>query len=279
LSNNPSCTKVFGLCLSGVSAFFGAGGLWASEAGAVGPDAIAQVGSELPVVWGCVDGIQAYSTRGGVCNVGNLPLPGDLTANHPMWTQNLYRLKDNRFEQIGMSWVKHTAWSDDEGPCTACGVPEDHCHPPDPDTPFALDPGCRDIYTACENSRPEGPRSQINPSTGAWPVGAQVPPCDTASAIACRLQVKMGDLAPVSPPAKYFLEQQVITPDDAAAGNQNNNVSYKTATVGPCAASLCTLTNQCDVDPSWVHPISSGAIDFFAPHCTEPTSRNALQRK
>jgi hypothetical protein len=28
-----------------------------------------------------------------------------------------------------------------------------------------------------------------------------------------------------------------------------------------------------------VYPIPCGAIDFFALHCTEPTSRDALQRK
>jgi len=48
------------------------------------------------------------------------------------------------------------------------------------------------------------------------------------------------DLVSVSPPAQYFLEQQVITPDETSDATRNNNVSYNDATVGSCDPNLCT---------------------------------------
>jgi len=121
-------------------------GLATSEPGAqgqsVGPDAVARVGG-APEVWGCLNGTQAYSTAGGVCNLGDAVLPGNsqnISDNHPMWTQNLYRLADNRFAQIGMNWVKHDDWvgSSQCGllPCTPCTEAVPNCCG---NSPF---PGC-----------------------------------------------------------------------------------------------------------------------------------------
>src|SRR5262245_35947048 len=73
------------------------------------PDATAAATGSFKV-YGCKDGVIAYATSGGVCNVGSGPLPANLQSSHPMWTQNLYRLGDARFEQLGMSWIKHSAW-------------------------------------------------------------------------------------------------------------------------------------------------------------------------
>lgn len=55
-----------------------------------GPDAVATITSGT-AVWGCVGGTQAYSTGGGVCNLGDAALPGSWNptlppTNHPMWT-------------------------------------------------------------------------------------------------------------------------------------------------------------------------------------------------
>ena len=51
------------------------------------PDAVASVTpSEEAAVHGCVDGIHAYSTHGGVANLGTGPLPGyvaEACRNHP----------------------------------------------------------------------------------------------------------------------------------------------------------------------------------------------------
>jgi len=132
-----------------------------------------------------------------------------------------------------MSWVKHDDWTANRQDCVDCG---DACN-------FSLCggsglcPGCSDIY-GCQNGDQMslGPRSQVNAWTGGWPVGSESY-CNPVSGdvIACRLQVKSAVLAVG---ITYFLEQQIITPDETAA-NRNNNVSYKATTVGPCDANLC----------------------------------------
>ncbi len=232
--------------------------VWAVIPGARGvePDAVATFGNQSIEIraWGCTNGTQAYSVRGGVCNIGTDPLEGDPTGDHPMWSSNAYRLHNDRFEQIGMSWIKHDDWSSDASnkPCSSCGTGLHDCNPITGD---ALDVGCSDVYDACRNGRQHyqtyeglGPRSQINPWSGAWPVNISPDPgryCGDISGstgvTACRLQVLKTDFSDYSG-AQYFLEQQVIHPDEPVA-NRYNNVSYKPASVGSC------LTSNCDADP------------------------------
>ena len=78
-----------------------------------GPDVIVASISGVHA-WGSEDpngdGVMVAASSVGTtsCNIGDTPL--DWVANtsaHPVIRQNLYRLKDNRFEQIGGSWVKH----------------------------------------------------------------------------------------------------------------------------------------------------------------------------
>ena len=58
--------------------------------------------------WGAVGNIHAYSVGTISCNVGTEDLLWESWNNrHPVIAQNLYRLKDGRIEQIGMSWLKH----------------------------------------------------------------------------------------------------------------------------------------------------------------------------
>ena len=59
-------------------------------------------------------GIYAYSLGTDACNIGNASIPWSTSsANHPVIAQHVYRLKPvagqpySRFEQIGMSWLKH----------------------------------------------------------------------------------------------------------------------------------------------------------------------------
>src|ERR1700710_186756 len=67
--------------------------------------------------FGSSGGFVGYSVGTISCNRGDLPLnwcsngggcaPGAGPLDHPVIAQNLYRLKNGRFDQIGMSWVKH----------------------------------------------------------------------------------------------------------------------------------------------------------------------------
>lgn len=240
-------------------------GFAASERSARGqssPDAVASFSNlqdDVIDVWGCVNGTQAYSVGGGLCNIGDEPLPGGSIS---MLTSNVYRLSDDkkRFEQIGMSWVKRNPWGAEQGPCRACGVISNGC------TPSAgLGVGCSDVY-GCENGLNRyqmGPRSEINPWTG----DSGTTRCTNRTNVTdCRLQVNKSD---VVSDAKYFLELQVITNDDyeSSAALRNNNVSYKPATFGGCAggctASIpaCGSSQSCDNCGSGdgcVHTLTAG---------------------
>ncbi len=134
-----------------------------ASAGGDGPDALAaelnvfnQFGREGAVV-GCMMDLT-------ICNAGNAVLDYHVNPNphHPLYTFNLYRLLDGRFEQIGQSWVKH-AWASDTA--NACGF---GCQPPGNNQELGV--GCSDTYGVGSNAQQStlGPRSEINPWSGAF---------------------------------------------------------------------------------------------------------------
>jgi hypothetical protein len=90
-------------------------------------------------------GLQQYGSSGtqvglGVsttsCNAGNeevqfFALP---QTEHPVFLQNLYRMSggagsDERFEQIGQSWVKHSFGAGEENECFSCQPSGNFMHP------------------------------------------------------------------------------------------------------------------------------------------------------
>jgi len=167
--------------------------------------------------------VSAFAVGSTSCNISdsNLTWVPD-TNQHPVIAQNMYRLKNNQFEQIGMSWVKHGFAATDGNQCGVCSDTNGTV----PTT--ALAPGCSDLYSASLNGnwRYLGPRSVVNAHTGFFPgPPVEPPPGDN---IGRRLQVDNDDLrAAMNAGATYFNEVQYVTPDDAAAGNGNNNASYK----------------------------------------------------
>ncbi|HEY3241804.1 MAG TPA: hypothetical protein VGM03_00505 [Phycisphaerae bacterium] len=184
-------------------------------------------------------GIYAYSAATTSCNIGNVTLNWISSTNqHPVIGQNLYRLKtvngSGRFEQVGMSWLKHGFAALAGSLCCPCN---------NPGTQTLLGTGCSDPYCAGLNGQQSllGPRSHVNASTGCYPYPFSnpsqsacgggnnyiIPPAATAT-IGRRLQVAFADLdAAQNPGALYFIEGHYIAPDDAAAGNDNNNASYR----------------------------------------------------
>ena len=198
------------------------------ERGEIGPDVIV---GDLPAMakWGTVNGITGYSTSTTSCNIGDEPLPWfEVGQQHPVIAQNLYRLKDGRFEQLGMSWVKHGYCAQQR---TVCGSCQRYC---DGGCCNHLGVNCSDPYTATENGTQSGmgPRSEINAFTGEfpWPFGTRG---ESGNAIYKRLQVTNDDLNPSkNKNALYFVEGVYATPDDAAAGNGLNNASYREVRVG-----------------------------------------------
>lgn len=182
--------------------------------------------------WGTVGNITGYSLGSNACNIGDQPLLWEAQTNkHPAIAQNMYRLKNGRFEQIGMSWIKHGFYAlANSELCT--------CDPPG--TGALLGVGCSDVYDSVLNGNQGGgggagglgPRSEINASTGAFPF-PYTSQGQTGDAIYKRLQIHNSDLNPAqNAGAQYFAELHYVSPDDAEFGNDNNNCSYIPVSVG-----------------------------------------------
>jgi len=189
-----------------------------------GPDVI--VGNMPNVAaFGSANGITAFAVATTSCNIGDQVLRWSAGNNqHPVIGQNMYRLNGDRFEQIGMSWLKHGFAALAENLCGQCQ---------DPHNQALLGVGCSDPYSAGLNGVQDllGPRSPVNADTGFFPYPFTAPPASPT--IGRRLQVHNSDLDPASNQgAVYFVEAHYVTADDAAAGNADNNASYRPVTIG-----------------------------------------------
>jgi len=172
------------------------------------------------------------------CNNGNVELDWFALSNtdHPVIPQNLYRMSggatnDDRFEQIGQSWLKHafTALQDN-----ACGF---GCTPAANGTHLGV--GCSDPYGSSLNASQSGlgSRAWVNPFTGVFPSSANNHSGhnDSSSAATHRLLVEMNDLnTTMNPGATYYAEAQYVTPHEyvwcqghPGQCNMYNNASYR----------------------------------------------------
>jgi len=220
----------------------------AAPQGTIGPDVTVY---RLPNVTnhGSSGGIRGYSVATTSCNIGDQPLSWcdsnggcGIGANglpttakdHPVIGQNMYRLSNGRFDQIGASWLKHGFLSlnqtaADCGPGTCASTPLGGRQ---------LGVGCTDPYSAPRNgSRPLGPKSEVNATTGDFPF----PHTNVGFSASWnqRIAVAETDLtAAQNPGARYFVEGQYIAPDDAVNGNGLNNASYAEVTVNQSSFSL-----------------------------------------
>ncbi len=234
------------------------------DVASVGPDVIVSTlldsvqpyGSEDPS--GTGDRISAFSIGTVSCNIGSQPLdwyqsPG--SNQHPAIHQSMYRLKDNRFEQLGMGWIKHGFYALNESNCGLTCLAG--ANPPG----TSLFVGCSDPYNAGLNGNRTylGPTWEVNAFTGSFPAN-HTNPSTTTSVIANRLQVHDYDLDPaLNAGAVYFVQGLYIHPDDAAAGNGNNNASYRKATVfvGNINTPTCPVGRYCGVLSGATQPMQS----------------------
>jgi len=190
--------------------------------------------------WGTVGGITAYSVGTTSCNLGSCWLNWfSGTAEHPVIGQNMFRLKDGRFEQIGQAWLKHGFTALAENVCATCVPPPNGSH---------LGVNCSDPYSNTLNGSQTrlGPKVDVNPSTGVFPF-PDAREGTTGDAIFKRLQVHDTDLDPaLNGGAVYFVEGQYVTHDDATAKNNSNNASYRpiSVTVAPGPIYNITLTGS-----------------------------------
>lgn len=220
---------------------------------AAGPDVV--VGNLLDTrLYGTLGNRAAFAVGTVACNTGsqNLNWAGQ-SPNHPVIGQAIYRLKEGRFEQVGLSWLKHGFIAGAED---ACGL---GCQ--DPGTFSLLGIGCSDPYDSNLNGdqRGMGPRSDVNPSTAvfAYPFSTLL---QTGDVLYKRLQAKIEDVAPGdNPGARYLAEGHYLAADDSAAGNQGNNASYREITfnaalepslLGTTQVGKSALEGWRDLDPT-----------------------------
>jgi hypothetical protein len=197
---------------------------------------------------GAIGGLTQFGSSGtqvglGVsttaCNAGNqtvrfLGLP---STNHPIIPHNLYRMSggpdnNDRFEQIGQSWVKHAFAADQLNECGFGCIPSDSGH---------LGVGCSDTYASSQNAAQDdlGSRALVNPFTGVFQSTANNHAGHTHTETSHRILVEGSDLnTMLNPGATYYAEVQYISSDEyewcqAHPGqcNMYNNASYRQFTV------------------------------------------------
>ena len=203
---------------------------------APGPDVI--VGGIPDVTtYTAVGGINAYAIGTDACNIGTQPMLWQAsTSDHPVIAQNLYRLNGGRFEQVGMSWLKHGFGASALNLCGTCQ---------NPGNGQLLGVNCSDPYSSGLNGSQGGlgPRFEVNATSGLFPYPFTSPAY--ADSIARRLQVATADVNPTTNPgALYFVEAHYVTRDDAAAGNKNNNASWRRATFTAAANNPAALVGS-----------------------------------
>ncbi|HEX7515714.1 MAG TPA: hypothetical protein VF345_00350 [Chthoniobacterales bacterium] len=175
-------------------------------------------------------GVGATACNAGNVEVGFIEMPN---TDHPVIAHNLYRMSagsgnDERFEQIGQSWVKHTfgAANFDECGFGCTGGEETH-----------LGVGCSDTYFSSQNATQSllGSRAWVNPFTGFFQANARDHTGHIETGTSHRILVESNDLnTTMNPGATYYAEVQYITPDEYAwcqahpgQCNMYNNASYR----------------------------------------------------
>ena len=174
------------------------------------------------------------------CNNGDQALDWFALPNtdHPVIPQEFYRMSggvsnNERFEQIGQSWLKHAFTALQGNACNFGCTPG--C------SGSQLCPGCSDPYSSSLNASQNGlgSRAWVNPFTGAFPSNSRDHTGHVHTGTSHRVTVATSDLDPSqNPSATYFGEAQYVTPHEYAwcqshpgQCNMFNNASYRQFTV------------------------------------------------
>jgi hypothetical protein len=228
-----------------------------------GPDVIVGSLQGIANYAGCCGGQwDALSLGTTSCNLGDTNLMWiSGNSNHPVIGGTLYRLKDEggwwSMEQIGQSWLKHGFFALSQTLC---------CSNCSSTSGSALGTGCSDPYTAQRNGSQGnlGPKWQVDANKGIF----TYPPANPTfgGSTARRLEVQTIDLEPTaSTTTQYYGEGHYVTPDDAQAGNHNNNASYRRVTVsGSGSAWTFGLTSATVRERSAIEAWTASGVDANA---------------
>jgi hypothetical protein len=227
-----------------------------------GPDVIVGIVEEVEQ-FGSFNNSVGLGVGTTSCNNGTQPVDWHELpeTNHPVIPQNLYRMSggannNDRFEQIGQSWLKHAFLALENNQC-GFGCSTNNCTPGD-----QLCTGCSDTYGAGLNASQSGigSRAWVNPFTGNFPSTANNHSGHSHTGTSHRVTVATSDLIPAqNPGATYFAEAQYVSDTEytwcqAHPGECNmfNNVSYRQFTVsgGPTNFSFTQAGNTVRMQPA-----------------------------
>jgi hypothetical protein len=206
------------------------------------------------------------------CNNGDQPVDWFQLPNtdHPVVPQNLYRMSgaaDNneRFEQIGHSWMKHTFFALEDRVCGTCNT--SNCQ-----TGTHLCPGCSDPYTSSLNGDQNqiGSRAWVNPFTGSFAANADDHTGHNHDGVSHRIRVDITDLnTAMNPGASYFAEAAYISPHEYTwcqshtdQCNMYNNVSYRQFSVSGVTPpfSFSSVAPTVRMQPAIMAWVPAGAV-------------------
>jgi hypothetical protein len=198
-------------------------------------------------------GTAAVSMATTSCNIGTVDVPwlAPMQTDHPVIHMALYRLLNGRFEQIGISWMKHGFFAQSNTLCGSC---------PDASDGSYLAIGCSDTYGVNNNGDRLylGPREEVNPYTGMWDCvgsyfagGPSHQDCvdrrstSGLSAVDHRLAVQDQDLALAG--ATYYYEADYVIRGDQ---DPHNNWGSR----------ICTMSKQNSSTWSFSTPSSNNTL-------------------
>jgi hypothetical protein len=214
--------------------------------------------------------VTGYAVTTVSCNIGDaIAIWIDSTATtdpnrnkHPVIGTQMYRLYGGRFEQIGMSWLKHGFCAADAPNCTNLARPGtvNPTYQPNSSCDW-LGLYATDTYSASLNGSQTncGPRSEVNASTGVFPYPYVLGWNASGNCVFKRLQIANTDLSPaLNTGARYFCEVQYVTTDEStttgASGEflasnadiRGNNASYREVLVGSLSTTAATGCSSTD---------------------------------
>jgi hypothetical protein len=182
---------------------------------------------------------------------------------HPVIAQQLYRVHNRRFEQIGFGWLKHGWCAADAPNCTNLTTQANYTAigqslgvNPIPSLAYRTNASCNwlglfatDTYGAGLNAAQDdlGPRSEVNAWTGQFPYPYTIAFNATGDCVYKRMQVKRTDLrngaSQEFPGARYLAECIYIVTDEWP-GQRYNNATHREVTINSAnaPASNCATT-------------------------------------
>ena len=181
--------------------------------------------------------------------------------DHSVVSQNLYRMSggasnNDRFEQIGQAWVKHTFGANQDDACTFGCTPF-------PNSAWNVVVGCsgpcspsQNGFQGNTNSGALGSRAWVNPFTGFFPVSPRPEnhTGHTHTGTSHRILVNASDLnTTMNTGATYYLEVQYDSPHEYAwcqahpgQCNMYNNASYRRYNVtGTTSFTFSAVGSRC----------------------------------